>query len=103
MVDDDLGNLPHHGEICQPRTMADMAIFGWIPRSHQPEPLKEEVLDESRLAGLCKKLLFQRGVDGLLHLSCQIIRSSHQQQMMVAMAIDDGLTLTLHQTYLLFW
>ena len=34
-----IDNLPHHDKICQPRTMAAMAIFGWIPRPHQPEPL----------------------------------------------------------------
>ena len=39
MVDDDLGNLPHHGKICQPRTMAAMAIFGRILQPHQLEPL----------------------------------------------------------------
>jgi hypothetical protein len=89
MFDDDLGNLPHHGEIRQPRTMAAMAIFGQIPRPHQPKPLKK-VLDESGSAGFCEKLLFQRGVDNLLQLSYQIIRSCHQQQMVVAMAIDNG-------------
>jgi hypothetical protein len=30
MVDDNLGNLLHHGKIRQPRTMAAMAIFGQI-------------------------------------------------------------------------
>ena len=50
MVGDNLSNLPHHGKICQPRTMAAMAIFGHIPQPHQPEPLKE-VFVESVLAG----------------------------------------------------
>jgi hypothetical protein len=48
---EDLGNLPHHGESRQPRTMAVMAIFGRIPRPHQPKPLKK-VIVESILAGL---------------------------------------------------
>ena len=39
MVDNDLGNLPHHGEIRQPKTMDAMTIFGRILQSHQPEPL----------------------------------------------------------------
>ena len=89
MVDDDLGNLLHHGEIRHPRTMAAMAIFGRIPQPHQPKPLKK-VLGESGSTGFYKKLLIQRGVDDLLHLSCQIIRSCHQQQMVVTMAIDNG-------------
>ena len=89
MVDDDLGNLPHHGEIRQPRTMAAMAIFGRILQPHQPEPL-EKVLGESGLAGFGEKLLIRSGVDKLLHLPCQIVRSCHQQQMGVVMAIDDG-------------
>ena len=89
MVDDDLGNLPHHGEIHQLRTMAAMAIFGWILQPHQPEPFKK-VLDESGSTGFCEKLLIQRGVENVLHLSCQFVRSCHQQQMVVVMAIDDG-------------
>jgi hypothetical protein len=69
MVDDDLGNLPHHGEIRQPRTMAAMEIFGRILRRHYTEPLNK-VLDESGSAGFCEKLIFRRGVDDLLHLPC---------------------------------
>ena len=60
MVDNDLGNLPNHDEIRQPRTMAAMVIFGRIPRPYQPESLKK-VLDESGLAGFCEKLLFKGG------------------------------------------
>ena len=71
------------------RTMAAMDIFGRISRRHYIEPLGK-VLDKSGSAGFCKKLLIQRGVDDLLHLSCQIIRSCHQQQLVVTMAIDDG-------------
>ena len=89
MVDNDLGNLPHHGEIRQPRTMAAMAIFGRISRCHYTEPLNK-VLAESGSAGFYEKLIFRRGVDDLLHISCQIIRSCHQRGMVVAMAIDDG-------------
>ena len=89
MVNNDLVNLPHHGEIRQPRTIADMAIFGQISQPHQPKPLNK-VLDESGLAGVYKKLLFNKVLDDLLHLSCQIIRSCHQRGMVVVMAIDDG-------------
>ena len=55
MVDNDLGNLPHHGEIRQPRTMAAMEIFGRISRRHYTKPLNK-VIDESGLAGFGKKL-----------------------------------------------
>ena len=89
MVDDDLGNLPHHGEIRQPRTMAAMEIFGRISRRHYTEPLGK-VLDESGLAGFGKKLRIRSGVDNLLHVTCQIVRSYHQRGMVVAMAINDG-------------
>ena len=89
MVDNDLGNLPHHGEIRQPRTMAAMAIFGRIPRCHYTEPLNK-VLDESGSAGFGEKLRIRSGVDNLLHLTCQIVKSCHQRGMVVAMAIDDG-------------
>ena len=49
-----------------------------------------KVLGKIGLSGFYEKLLFQRGVDDLLHLSCQIIISCNQQQMVVAMAIADG-------------
>ena len=61
MVDGDLGSLPHHGKIRQPRNMAAMEIFGQIPQCHYTEPLNK-VLDESCLAGFCEKLIFQRGL-----------------------------------------
>ena len=65
MVDDNLGNLPHHGDIRQHRTMAAMAVFVRIPQPHQPEPLNK-VLDESDLAGFGEKLLFNKVLDDLL-------------------------------------
>ena len=89
MVNDNLSNLPHHGNICKPRTMVAMTIFGRIPRPHQPEPLNK-VLDKSGSAGFCETLIFNKVLNILLQLSCQIIRSCHQQGMVVVMAIDDG-------------
>jgi hypothetical protein len=89
IVDDDLSNFPHHGEIRQPRTMAAMAIFGRIPQPHQPKPLKK-ILDESGLAEFYEKLLFNKVLDNLLSLSFRIIRSCHQRGMVVAMAINNG-------------
>mmetsp|Transcript_31495 Transcript_31495/g.60036 ORF Transcript_31495/g.60036 Transcript_31495/m.60036 type:complete len:105 (-) Transcript_31495:23-337(-) len=70
------------------QTMAAMAMFGRISQRHYTEPLNK-VLDESGLAGFGEKLRIRSGVDNLLHLTCQIVRSCQQRGMVVAMAIDD--------------
>jgi hypothetical protein len=60
MVDDNLGNLLHHGKIRQPRNMAAMEIFGRILQPYYPKPL-DKVFEESGLAGFLRETTFTKG------------------------------------------